>query len=80
MGVSLQGQEHWEEVFAVLEGDVLSLFKDRAAAAQVRRDSSWTSCAPSPEGSLHRYTATCPRSCLNIRVHVVFSFFCRCRL
>ncbi|XP_056867453.1 spectrin beta chain, non-erythrocytic 5 isoform X2 [Takifugu flavidus] len=29
-----KGQEHWEEVFAVLEGGVLSLFKDRAAAAQ----------------------------------------------
>lgn len=33
--VFLQGQEHWEEVFAVLEGGVLSLFKDRAAAQQV---------------------------------------------
>lgn len=31
----LQGLEHWEEVFAVLQGDTLSLFKDTAAAAQV---------------------------------------------
>lgn len=31
----LQGLEHWEEVFAVLEGETLSLFKDRAAAAKV---------------------------------------------
>ncbi|XP_028993920.1 spectrin beta chain, non-erythrocytic 1 isoform X2 [Betta splendens] len=31
--------EHWEEVFAVLEGDTLSLFKDRAAAAE--RASRW---------------------------------------
>lgn len=48
-GVSLQGQEHWEEVFAVLEGDVLSLYKDRSAAAQVLHDSPWT------EGSLRRH-------------------------
>lgn len=39
-GVFLQGQEHWEEVFAVLEGGVLSLFKDRAAAAQVLHNTS----------------------------------------
>lgn len=32
----LQGLEHWEEVFAVLEGEMLSLFADRAAAAEVR--------------------------------------------
>lgn len=34
-----KGLEHWEEVFAVLEGETLSLFKDRAAAAQ--RTSRW---------------------------------------
>lgn len=34
----MQGQEHWEEVFAVLEGGVLSLFNDPAAAAQVLHD------------------------------------------
>lgn len=31
----LQGLELWEEVFAVLEGGTLTLFRDRAAAAQV---------------------------------------------
>ncbi|XP_076605262.1 spectrin beta chain, non-erythrocytic 5 [Chaetodon auriga] len=31
--------EHWEEVFAVLEGERLSLFKDQAAAAQ--KTSRW---------------------------------------
>ncbi|XP_035529504.1 spectrin beta chain, non-erythrocytic 5 [Morone saxatilis] len=30
-------KEHWEEVFAVLEGETLSLFTDRAAAAQTSR-------------------------------------------
>lgn len=41
MGVSLlcdwllQGPELWEEVFAVLEGGTLTLFRDQAAAAQV---------------------------------------------
>ncbi|KAM7403778.1 hypothetical protein PAMA_004285 [Pampus argenteus] len=34
-----KGLEHWEEVFAVLEGETLSLFKDRAAAAE--RTSRW---------------------------------------
>ncbi|XP_028422093.1 spectrin beta chain, non-erythrocytic 5 [Perca flavescens] len=34
-----KGLEHWEEVFAVLEGETLSLFKDRAAAAE--RASRW---------------------------------------
>ncbi|XP_027134554.1 spectrin beta chain, non-erythrocytic 5 [Larimichthys crocea] len=29
-----KGVEHWEEVFAVLEGETLALFEDRAAAAQ----------------------------------------------
>nr|XP_046269773.1 spectrin beta chain, non-erythrocytic 5 [Scatophagus argus] len=29
-----KGVEHWEEVFAVLEGETLGLFTDRAAAAQ----------------------------------------------
>ncbi|XP_026156546.1 spectrin beta chain, non-erythrocytic 5 isoform X2 [Mastacembelus armatus] len=29
-----KGLEHWEEVFAVLQGETLSLFKDRAAAAE----------------------------------------------
>lgn len=38
--VFLQGPEHWEEVFAVLGGGVLSLFKDRAAAEQVGRSTS----------------------------------------
>lgn len=33
--VLLQGLDHWEEVFAVLAGETLSLFKDRGAAAQV---------------------------------------------
>uniref|UniRef100_A0A4W6DIZ9 Spectrin beta, non-erythrocytic 5 n=1 Tax=Lates calcarifer TaxID=8187 RepID=A0A4W6DIZ9_LATCA len=33
------GLEHWEEVFAVLEGETLSLFKDRAASAE--RTSRW---------------------------------------
>lgn len=33
----LQGLEHWEEVFAALEGETLSLFKDREAAAEVRK-------------------------------------------
>lgn len=47
----LQGQEHWEEVFAVLEGGVLSLFKDQAAAEQVLHDTSWASCTPSNGGS-----------------------------
>lgn len=32
----VQGLEHWEEVFAVLEGETFSLFKDRAAAVEVR--------------------------------------------
>lgn len=31
----LQGLELWEEVFAVLEGGTLTLFRDRAAATQV---------------------------------------------
>lgn len=31
----LQGLDHWEEVFASLEGETLSLFNDRAAAAEV---------------------------------------------
>ncbi|XP_056249803.1 spectrin beta chain, non-erythrocytic 5 [Seriola aureovittata] len=34
-----KGLEHWEEVFAVLQGETLGLFKDRAAAAQ--RTSRW---------------------------------------
>ncbi|XP_030614955.1 spectrin beta chain, non-erythrocytic 5 [Archocentrus centrarchus] len=34
-----KGLEHWEEVFAVLQGETLSLFKDTAAAAQ--RTSRW---------------------------------------
>ncbi|XP_044022541.1 spectrin beta chain, non-erythrocytic 5 isoform X2 [Siniperca chuatsi] len=34
-----KGLEHWEEVFAVLEGETLSLFKDRAAAAE--KTSRW---------------------------------------
>ncbi|XP_039992754.1 spectrin beta chain, non-erythrocytic 5 isoform X2 [Xiphias gladius] len=34
-----KGLEHWEEVFAVLEGETLSLFKDQAAAAE--RTSRW---------------------------------------
>ncbi|XP_029317025.1 LOW QUALITY PROTEIN: spectrin beta chain, non-erythrocytic 5 [Cottoperca gobio] len=34
-----KGLEHWEEVFAVLEGETLSLFKDRAAVAE--RTSRW---------------------------------------
>ncbi|XP_036927334.1 spectrin beta chain, non-erythrocytic 5 isoform X2 [Acanthopagrus latus] len=34
-----KGPDHWEEVFAVLTGETLSLFKDRAAAAQ--RTSRW---------------------------------------
>ncbi|CAK6979040.1 spectrin beta chain%2C non-erythrocytic 5 [Scomber scombrus] len=34
-----KGSEHWEEVFAVLEGETLSLCKDRAAAAE--RTSRW---------------------------------------
>ncbi|XP_054861726.1 spectrin beta chain, non-erythrocytic 5 isoform X3 [Amphiprion ocellaris] len=34
-----KGLEHWEEVFAVLEGQTLSLFKDQAAAAE--RTSRW---------------------------------------
>lgn len=34
-----KGLEHWEEVFAVLEGETLSLFTDRAAAAE--RASRW---------------------------------------
>ncbi|XP_070699072.1 spectrin beta chain, non-erythrocytic 5 [Pempheris klunzingeri] len=34
-----KGLERWEEVFAVLEGETLSLFKDTAAAAQ--RASRW---------------------------------------
>ncbi|XP_067469592.1 spectrin beta chain, non-erythrocytic 5 isoform X2 [Thunnus thynnus] len=29
-----KGLEHWDDVFAVLEGDTLTLFKDRAAAAE----------------------------------------------
>ncbi|XP_040917192.1 spectrin beta chain, non-erythrocytic 2 [Toxotes jaculatrix] len=29
-----KGVEHWDEVFAVLQGETLSLFKDRAAAAE----------------------------------------------
>lgn len=36
----LQGLEHWEEVFAVLEGETLSLFKDQEAAAQVPAETS----------------------------------------
>lgn len=31
----LQSLEHWEEVYAVLERETLSLFQDRGAAAQV---------------------------------------------
>lgn len=31
----LQSLEHWEEVYAVLEGETLSLFQDQGAAAQV---------------------------------------------
>lgn len=34
-----KGLEHWEEVFAVLQGQTLSLFKDQAAAAE--RTSRW---------------------------------------
>ncbi|XP_041668259.1 spectrin beta chain, non-erythrocytic 5 [Cheilinus undulatus] len=34
-----KGLDHWEEVFAVLEGDTFSLFKDRAAAEE--RTSRW---------------------------------------
>ncbi|XP_035467370.2 spectrin beta chain, non-erythrocytic 5 isoform X2 [Scophthalmus maximus] len=34
-----KGLDHWEEVFAVLEGETLGLFKDPAAAAQ--RTSRW---------------------------------------
>ncbi|XP_067336707.1 spectrin beta chain, non-erythrocytic 5 isoform X2 [Channa argus] len=34
-----KGLEHWEEVFAVLEGETFSLYKDRAAAAE--RTSRW---------------------------------------
>ncbi|XP_034530593.1 spectrin beta chain, non-erythrocytic 1 [Notolabrus celidotus] len=34
-----KGQEHWEEVFAVLERETFSLFNDRAAAAE--RTSRW---------------------------------------
>ncbi|CAJ1074861.1 spectrin beta chain%2C non-erythrocytic 5 [Xyrichtys novacula] len=34
-----KGLDHWEEVFAVLQGETFSLFKDRAAAAQ--RTSRW---------------------------------------
>uniref|UniRef100_UPI0037E8FE98 spectrin beta chain, non-erythrocytic 5 n=1 Tax=Semicossyphus pulcher TaxID=241346 RepID=UPI0037E8FE98 len=34
-----KGLEHWEEVFAVLEGETFSLFKDRGAAAE--RASRW---------------------------------------
>lgn len=34
----LQSLEHWEEVFAVLEGETLSLFTDREAAAEVRQN------------------------------------------
>ncbi|XP_030248101.1 spectrin beta chain, non-erythrocytic 5 [Sparus aurata] len=34
-----KGLDHWEEVFAVLAGETLSLFKDRGAAAQ--RTSRW---------------------------------------
>lgn len=34
-----KGLDHWEEVFAVLAGETLSLFKDRRAAAQ--RTSRW---------------------------------------
>lgn len=31
----LQGADHWDEVYAVLERDTLSLFQDQEAAAQV---------------------------------------------
>lgn len=31
----LQSLEHWEEVYAVLEGETLSLFQDQEAVAQV---------------------------------------------
>lgn len=31
----LQSLEHWEEVYAVLEAETLSLFQDQEAAAQV---------------------------------------------
>ncbi|XP_054470225.1 LOW QUALITY PROTEIN: spectrin beta chain, non-erythrocytic 5 [Anoplopoma fimbria] len=34
-----KGLEHWEEVFAVLEGETFSLFNDRAAAAE--KTSRW---------------------------------------
>ncbi|KAL6106061.1 sptbn5 [Pungitius sinensis] len=34
-----KGVEHWEEVFAVLEGETFALFKDRASADQ--RSSRW---------------------------------------
>ncbi|XP_063765532.1 spectrin beta chain, non-erythrocytic 1-like [Eleginops maclovinus] len=35
----IKGLDHWEEVLAVLEGETLSLFQDRAAAAE--RASRW---------------------------------------
>lgn len=31
----LQGADHWDEIYAVLERDTLSLFQDQEAAAQV---------------------------------------------
>lgn len=59
-----KGVEHWEEVFAVLEGETLSLFQDRAAAAQ--KTSRWPPV--SMAGAVCRENAHCRRKENTIRV------------